>query len=358
MVELGEVCEIYQPKTITSKEIKQIGKYKVFGANGMIGFYDKYNHEDAEVLITCRGATCGTVNMSEPKSWITGNAMVVKPRGKLDKNFLFYFLRNTNLKSVISGSAQPQITRASLSPFKIPLPPIEVQKEIVEQIEVKQKAISAAKAVIDNLERERRYFGQEIRKIKGIEWVEFPKYVFFQEGPGIRNWQFTNSGVKLLNVKNIVNGQLNLENSDKFVSRKEFESKYKHFLVEEGDIILASSGASWGKTAIFNNPGFDVIVNTSNIRLYTTNKKNLNQRFLKLFLETDIFKDQIKKLITGSAQLNFGPSHLKQVKLPLPFLEIQKQLVAEMEEQEKIIEANKKLVGIMEQKITEVLDEI
>jgi len=155
MVELGEVCEIYQPKTITSKEIKQTGKYKVFGANGVIGFYDMFNHEDAEVLITCRGATCGTVNMSEPKSWITGNAMVVKPKDNLDKNFLFYFLRNTNLKSVISGSAQPQITRASLSPFKIPLPPIEVQKEIVEQIEVKQKAIEAAKAVIKNLEREK-----------------------------------------------------------------------------------------------------------------------------------------------------------------------------------------------------------
>ncbi|MDD5071455.1 MAG: N-6 DNA methylase [Patescibacteria group bacterium] len=155
MVELGKVCEIYQPKTITSKEIKQTGKYKVFGANGVIGFYDRYNHEDAEVLITCRGATCGTVNMSESKSWITGNAMVVKPKDNLDKNFLFYFLRNTNLKSVISGSAQPQITRASLSPFKIPLPPLEVQKEIVEQIEVKQKAIEAAKAVIDNLERER-----------------------------------------------------------------------------------------------------------------------------------------------------------------------------------------------------------
>ena len=49
---------------------------------------------------------------------------------------------------------------------------------------------------------------------------------------------------------------------------------------------------------------------------------------------------------------------LAKIKIPLPSLEIQKQLVAEMEEQEKIIEANKKLIGIMEQKITEVLNEI
>ena len=79
VVELGEVCKIYQPETITSKEIKSEGPYKVFGANGVIGFYEKYNHENPEVLITCRGATCGTINLSEPKCWITGNAMVVSP---------------------------------------------------------------------------------------------------------------------------------------------------------------------------------------------------------------------------------------------------------------------------------------
>jgi len=51
-------------------------------------------------------------------------------------------------------------------------------------------------------------------------------------------------------------------------------------------------------------------------------------------------------------------SKLRKIKIPLPSLETQKQLVAEMEEQEKIIEANKKLVGIMEQKISDVLSEI
>lgn len=156
LVELGDICEIYQPKTITSKEIKKSGTHKVFGANGVIGFYDKYNHEEAEVLITCRGATCGTVNMSEPKSWITGNAMVVKPKDdRVDKSYLYYFLRHTNLNPAISGTAQPQITRKSLEPFKIPLPPLEIQKEIVEQIEVKQNAINHAKEIIKNLERER-----------------------------------------------------------------------------------------------------------------------------------------------------------------------------------------------------------
>ena len=59
-----EVCEVYQPKTISKKELKVDGKYKVYGANGVIGFFDKFNHEETEVLLTCRGATCGTVNVS------------------------------------------------------------------------------------------------------------------------------------------------------------------------------------------------------------------------------------------------------------------------------------------------------
>ncbi len=313
-------------------------------------------------IIISLGASIGHVGIAKvPIATKQGLSGIMVDKSKILPKFLVHILvsKKEYIQSLATGGTIKEIRPTKLKElFVFSLPPLVVQKEIVEQIEVKQKAIEAAKAVIDNLERERRYFGQSLRKIKDVGWVEFPKYVFFQEGPGIRNWQFTSSGVKLLNVKNIVDGQLKLDNSNKYVSRKEFESKYKHFLVEEGDIILASSGASWGKTAIFNSPKFDVIVNTSNIRLHTTNNKNLNQRFLKLFLETDIFKDQIKKLITGSAQPNFGPSHLKQIKLPLPPLETQKQLVAEVEKEEEMITANRRLIELMEKKISKILEDI
>ena len=80
MVKLGEICNLYQPKTITAEEILDEGIYKVYGANGAIGFYHEFNHDLPEVVIACRGATCGAVNFTEAKSWITGNAMVVQPK--------------------------------------------------------------------------------------------------------------------------------------------------------------------------------------------------------------------------------------------------------------------------------------
>ena len=133
---LGKLCNIYQPKTIPSTELLEDGKYPVYGANGIIGSYDKYNHTDSELLLTCRGGSCGEINVSVPFSWINGNAMVIKPKSSnLDVNFLKYVLSDwVDIQSVITGSAQPQITGRYLRHLLIPVPSLETQKEIVAKL--------------------------------------------------------------------------------------------------------------------------------------------------------------------------------------------------------------------------------
>lgn len=152
---LGVLCHIYQPKTISKNIIKSNGKYKVYGANGVIGYYDEYNHEYEEVALTCRGATCGCVNYTESQSWITGNAMVITPKNsKISKGFLYNLFGIINLRNagVITGIAQPQITREKLAPVKIPVPPIDVQKQIVEEIGKVDTSVSDAMLRIDKYE--------------------------------------------------------------------------------------------------------------------------------------------------------------------------------------------------------------
>ena len=122
------------------------GKYDVFGANGIIGKYNQYNHEEPEILMTCRGATCGNINVSTPKSWINGNAMVVhiKDEKTLNKSFLIYILSHIDKTHIITGAAQPQITRQTLSPLMIGYPTLPEQERIVERLD-------AAFAQIDEL---------------------------------------------------------------------------------------------------------------------------------------------------------------------------------------------------------------
>jgi type I restriction enzyme S subunit len=136
-VALKDFCKMYQPATISTKEMISNGEYVVYGANGPIGRYDKYNHEEPQLLITCRGATCGAVNISEPFAWINGNAMVIQP--DLDSATLEYmkyaFLGGIDVSSSITGSAQPQITRTTLEVIKVPLPSLEKQREIVRKLD-------------------------------------------------------------------------------------------------------------------------------------------------------------------------------------------------------------------------------
>ena len=133
--QLLDVFDVYQPKTISTKELDANGSYFVYGANGIIGKYTRYNHEKSEVVIACRGATCGAVNITKPKSWINGNAMVVRPINNLVcHGYLVAFLKFFNWNQVTSGSAQPQITRKNLSSVLFPVPPIEEQHRIVAKL--------------------------------------------------------------------------------------------------------------------------------------------------------------------------------------------------------------------------------
>ena len=138
-VTLGASCKMYQPKTISAKEMVADGEYVVFGANGIIGKYNQYNHAEPQLLVTCRGATCGAVNVSQPFSWINGNAMVIQPDlTNISLKYMEYLFRGgIDLTKAITGAAQPQITRQSLEPIEFSYPPLAEQQRIVSIIEAR-----------------------------------------------------------------------------------------------------------------------------------------------------------------------------------------------------------------------------
>ena len=156
---LGDISDIYQPKTISSTELIDRG-FPVYGANGIIGYYDQYNHEMEQICITCRGNTCGTINFSQQKSWITGNAMVVNTdnyKDIVDKRYLFHLLVDYNFNNIISGSGQPQIVRTPLEKIKIKLPIIGKQKQIAKSLDSILQKIDLEKYSLSLLNSQKQY---------------------------------------------------------------------------------------------------------------------------------------------------------------------------------------------------------
>ena len=156
---LNNIADIYQPQTISSSDLTTEG-YWVYGANGIIGKYKEYNHETEQICITCRGNTCGTVNYTQPKVWITGNSMVIntdKYQRQVNKRFLFHYLSSYNFNSIVSGSGQPQIVRTPLEKIKVTLPTIEEQVQIAHGIDSLLTKIETECTVLSFLESQKQY---------------------------------------------------------------------------------------------------------------------------------------------------------------------------------------------------------
>lgn len=163
----------------------------------------------------------------------------------------------------------------------------------------------------------------------GWKKLKIAKKLFFQEGPGVRKWQFTDKGIKLLNVGNINLGQVDLSATDKHLSTEEATGKYAHFLVDEGDLLIACSGIVvdnfHNKIAFAKKEHLPLCLNTSTMR-FKALEDDVDLNYFKYFLQTVHFTSQLQKLITGSAQLNFGPSHIKKIDFLLPPIKTQKQI--------------------------------
>jgi type I restriction enzyme, S subunit len=188
-----------------------------------------------------------------------------------------------------------------------------------------------------------------------VNWsiVDLPDVVFFQEGPGVRNNQYTSSGVKLLNVANLQEGKIILDNTNRYISEEEAYGKYKHFLVDEGDLIIASSGIKveyfHKKMGFVKKEHLPLCMNTSTIRFKSLDISILDIRYFMYFLKSNYFKKQLQRLITGSAQLNFGPSHLKQIKVILPDINTQKYIVSLLDKSYELLEKRKAQIEALDQ---------
>ena len=306
----------------------------------------------------------------------------------LDQNFLPYLVMSHRfeqyVKSVQTETAIPHISTQQISDFPIVLPPLLEQCRIAEILGAWDESIDLLERLIGKTRSRKQGLMQQLltgkKRFKEFnvnssfstrsdffesklgelpdDWKIFnlPDVLYFQEGPGVQNYQFTQSGVKLLNGSNIQKAELILDNTSRYIDEDEAYGKYKHFLVDAGDLVIASSGISVdkfeNKIAFVTEKDLPLCMNTSTIRFKVINKEEVNLTYFKYFMMTSLFKDQIRRQITGSAQLNFGPTHLNLTLLVLPPILEQEKIAAVLSAaDEEISMLEKQLAAYKQQKL-------
>lgn len=336
-VKLKEICMPKQWKTIASSMLKDSG-YPVYGANGIIGYYSDYNHDKETILVTCRGATCGTVNICKPFSYINGNAMALDNLdGKIDIKYLYYYLKKRGFDDVISGSAQPQITRTSIEKIEIPTCEISKQKMLVNLFDKIELLINDQKRqlqLLDELVRARfvEMFGDPIENQKDWEVVKIRDIVtdvrYGTSKPAVEGGRYP-----YLRMNNLtVDGGLDLSDL-KYIDIP--DNEIEKCVVRKGDILFNRTNSIdlIGKTAVYNLLD-DMVIAGYIIRI------RLNNQILPDVFSQYMNLEAMKKVLRGMAkgavnQANINAQELQSIKVYIPNMELQKQYVEFKEEIDK-----------------------
>ena len=134
---IGELLKTKAGRPLKKIEINEEGRFPVYGGNGLLGYFNKYNREGENIIIGRVGAQCGNIHFIKGPIWLTNNSFSVKLNSSLKVHlpYLAHVLRSLNLKKLARGSAQPSISFGIIKEVEISLPTYEQQVELSEWFE-------------------------------------------------------------------------------------------------------------------------------------------------------------------------------------------------------------------------------
>ena len=247
---------------------------------------------------------------------------------------------------------QAGINTKSLSEFQIPLPALDVQKEIVAEIEGYQKVIVGARTVLDNYRphipidpewQMPSFVDAPFEIIDGDRGVNYPKKEDFSPS----------DYCLFLNTKNVRSDGFNFSELE-FVS-KEKDAALRKGKLWRGDVVLTTRGTI-GNTGFYDETvEFDHIRINSGMLIFRPDATKLSGSYLFHFFQSQNFKAQRDAIVSGSAQPQLPIRSLNEAKIPLPPLATQQAIVAEIEAEQTLVAANRELIARFEKKIQATL---
>lgn len=342
---LTDFANLNYGDNLPSSLLKPFG-FKVFGANGYIGFNDTFNVNRQTVLISCRGEYSGTINIVPEKTFVTNNSILVNLKSEdVDTKFIYYKLQTINKALIVSGSAQPQVTIIDLKRVTLQLPNQPEQQQIAKilstadaVIEKTQAAIAKYKAIkqgmlqdlftrgIDlntNKLRPRFEDAPELYKESKLGWIprEWEEKIVddIAKVNGRVGWKgytvadLRDFGPLALGATHIdKENKLDLSNPIHLSMEKYIESP--EIMVQFGDLLIVQRGTI-GKIVVIDRQIGEATINPSMVLL---NNIKINNFFLYYQLCSFIGQLQIELLTTQTGVPMISQEQIKNINLIIP----------------------------------------
>lgn len=356
VVSLGDIVKI----TTGKKDVNQgnpTGKYPFFTCAREHTYSDGYSY-DQEALLIAGNGDVGNVKYFKGKFEAYQRTYILGEFERVDPLYLYYVLDKT-LKSTLEkqklGNTMPYIKMGMLADYKIPLPPIEIQREIVAELDGYQKIIDAAQTIVQTY-RPTIKINPEWEIAKTGDVAEFIRGITFSSKDKLDDEE---NAVLVATTKAAQEG--GIRSKDLVPVHPDKVKKDKSYL-QSGDLLIsvANSANLLGRRTFVS--GLDSSKRYSFgafMGCLRPNKELILPEYMTVFFGGDRYKEFcLSRANTTTNISNLNWSDLQEFTIPLPLIETQREIVAELEAEQKLIDANKKLIEIYQQKIKSKIAEV
>jgi len=351
LVPFQEVCTLEYGISLP-KQDRVDGPYPVLGSNGITGYHNTFHVLGPTIVVGRKGSAGEVTYVAENCTPIDTTYFVklVNPE-VCDIKYLYQVLCTLNLQSFKGGAGIPGLNRNDVyDACKIPLPPIEVQHQIVAEIEGYQKIIDGARQVLDN-------YKPHIPTDPAWPVVSLgdvcQAILTGPFGTALHESDYVSDGIPVINPKNIVDGVI--QQADAKMVSEATRNRLQEFTVRENDMVIGRRG-EMGRCAIVTSEMNGWLCGTGCFVI------RLNEvcatRFAHLQISSPKVKAHLEAQAVGVTMLNLNQGILSSIQIPLPDLETQRTIVAEIEAEQALVAANRELIRRFEAKIKTTIDRV
>ena len=366
MVELGSIIGILNGYAFKSKNYVNDGIRVIRITNVQRGrivdndpkFYPKdseksiskymLNEKDLLLSLTGNVGRIGILDAYYLPAALNQRVACLRPdSNKALTQYIFYLLNHNSFEAdcieAAKGLAQKNLSTVWLSKYKIPLPPLEVQREIVAEIEGCQEVIDGARAVIDNY-RPHITIDPEWPMVK---LRNVCADILSGGTPSTKNEAYWNGDIPWITSADIVN--IKTAKPRKYITEEALRESATNLIKKGNAIVVTRVGL--GK--LFRND-FDVCISQDSQGLIV--KDAVNADYLVYLLKDKV--ENFKKVSQGSTIQGVTKRQLSEIEIPLPSLAVQNEIVTEIEAEQSLVAANRKLIELMEGKIRSAIGRV
>ncbi len=293
--------------------------------------------------------------IDKDSSYYAGGFMgIIRSNNKINSKYLYTLLRHPNIKKMMEiNSTGNNINNLynQLNNIKLPLPPMNIQQEIVKEMEA-QDNIELKN--IDQINLLNNQITKEIEKIDGKQDTIGNIAIKVTDGSHNPPKKVYSKDYYMLSAINITNSGIDLSAGCRYISQKDYEQENKRTQIQENDILLSIVGTI-GKSLLVNSNIGNITVQRS-VAVIRPNTKVIDPKYLLLYVRSSAFQNILTELAHGSQQQGVYLDQLKSIKIKVPSIQEQKRIVTEIMPIEEEIEKLQKEIDAIPTKKQAILD--